>query len=237
MREYLKSSSTGGEADRGISKGSVTAGLYSVAEEIAHAATHGAGLLLSVAGLVVLVVVATVRGNTWHIVSVAIYGSTLVLLYAASTFYHALPGSRTKAVFRALDHAAIFLLIAGTYTPFTLVNLRGGWGWGLFGTVWGLAILGVVLETAARHRVRILSHVLYIGLGWLVAIAIKPLLDAVATGGLVLLVAGGLAYTGGVVFYAWRKLPFNHAIWHVFVLAGSLCHFFAVLLFVLPRAN
>jgi hemolysin III len=212
-------------------------GVYSVAEEIAHVITHGAGLLLSIAGLVVLVVIASLRGDSWHIVSVAVYGSTLVILYAASTLYHALPSPNAKAVLRTLDHAAIFLLIAGTYTPFTLVNLRGGWGWALFGTVWVLALLGVVLEAAAKHRVRILSHVLYIGLGWLVAIAIKPLLSAVAFGGLVLLVVGGLAYTGGVVFYAWRRLPFNHAVWHVFVLAGSVCHFFAVLLFVIPGAN
>jgi len=211
--------------------------LYTVAEEIANAATHGAGLALSVVALVVLVVIASGRGDAWHIVSVAIYGSTLVLLYAASTFYHAIPARRAKAVFQVLDHAAIFLLIAGTYTPFTLVNLRGGWGWALFGTVWGLAVLGVVLESVAKLRVRILSHILYIGLGWLVAIAIKPLLSSVAFGGLVLLVAGGLAYTGGVVFYSWRRLTFNHAIWHVFVLAGSVCHFFAVLLFVLPGAN
>lgn len=217
-------------------RGRSTATLYSVAEEIAHAATHGAGLLLSIAGLVVLVVFATLRGDVWHIVSVAIFGSTLVLLYAASTFYHALPSPRAKAVFRVLDHAAIYVLIAGTYTPFTLVNLRGGWGWALFGTVWALATLGVVLEAAAKHRMRVLSLVLYVGLGWLVAIAIKPLLASVATGGLVLLVTGGLAYTGGVVFYAWRRLPFNHAIWHVFVLAGSVCHYFAVLLFVIPRA-
>jgi len=212
-------------------------GRYSVAEEIAHATTHGVGLLLSIAGLVLLVVLASIRGDAWHIVSVSIYGSTLVLLYAASTFYHAIHLPRAKKVFRVLDHAAIFLLIAGTYTPFTLVNLRGGWGWSLFGTVWGLAILGVILEAAAGKRVRVLSHILYIGLGWLVAIAVKPLLTSVATGGLLLLVAGGLAYTGGVVFYAWRRLPFNHAIWHVFVLAGSVCHFFAVLLFVIPGGN
>ena len=137
---------------------------------------------------------------------------------------------------RPVQFILIVLLIAGTYTPFTLVNLRGGWGWALFGTVWGLAILGVVLEAAAAQRVRILSHVLYIGLGWLVAIAIKPLLSSVDPGGLVLLVAGGLAYTGGVVFYAWRSLPFNHAIWHLFVLGGGVCHFLAVTLYVLPVA-
>jgi hemolysin III len=207
MPDQLDSSNNGGAEAPDKRQRPPATGLYSVAEEVAHASTHGAGLLLSIAGLVVLVVVASLRGDSWHVVSVTIYGSTLVILYAASTMYHALPSPKAKAVFRILDHAAIFLLIAGTYTPFTLVNLRGGWGWALFGTVWGLAILGVVLEAAAKHRVRILSNVLYIGLGWLVAIAIKPLLSAVALGGLVLLVAGGLAYTSGVVFYAWRSLP------------------------------
>jgi len=210
---------------------------YSASEEIAHSVTHGIGLLLSIAGLVVLVVFAVARGDAWHVVSVAIFGSTLVVLYAASTFYHALPSPRAKSVFRVLDHAAIYLLIAGTYTPFTLVNLRGGWGWTLFGLVWGLAALGVLLETTARRRMKVVSMVLYIGLGWLVAIAIKPLLASVATGGLILMVAGGVAYTGGTAFYGWHKLPFNHAIWHVFVLCGSICHFFAVLLYVIPRST
>ena len=207
---------------------------YSVAEEIAHAITHGVGLLLSIAALAILVVFASLRGNAWHIVSSSIYGTTLVLLYTASTFYHALPSPRAKGVFRILDHAAIYLLIAGTYTPFTLVNLRGGWGWALFGVVWGLALFGIVLEAVAKQRVRILSLVLYLGLGWLVAVAVKPLLDSVAGGGLVLLLLGGLAYSGGVVFYSWHRLPYHHAVWHVFVMAGSACHFFAVLFYVIP---
>ncbi len=209
---------------------------YSVAEEIAHAITHGVGLLLSIAGLVILVVFASWRGDAWHIVSVSIYGATLVLLYTASTFYHALTRPGAKGVFRILDHAAIYLLIAGTYTPFTLVNLRGGWGWTLFGLVWGLAALGVVLEATARQRFRILSIVLYLGLGWLAAIAVKPLLHSVESRGIVLLVAGGLAYTGGVAFYGWRRLRYHHAVWHLFVLVGSLFHFFAVLFYVIPPA-
>ncbi len=208
---------------------------YSVAEEIAHAITHGIGLLLSIAGLAILVVSASLRGDAWHIVSSSIYGTTLVLLYAASTLYHSLPSSRAKGVFRILDHAAIYLLIAGTYTPFTLVNLRGGWGWALFGVVWGLALFGIVLEAVARERVRVLSLVLYLGLGWLAAVAVKPLLDSVAAGGLVLLLLGGLAYSGGVVFYSWHRLPYHHAVWHVFVMAGSACHFFAVLFYVIPE--
>ena len=209
---------------------------YSVAEEIAHAITHGVGLLLSIAALVTLVVFATSRGDAWHIVSVSIYGATLVLLYTASTFYHALTRPRAKSVFRILDHAAIYLLIAGTYTPFALVNLRGGWGWTLFGLVWGLAALGVVLETTASQRFKILSIILYLGLGWIAAIAVKPLLYSVESRGIVLLVAGGLAYTGGVGFYGWRRLRYHHAVWHMFVLVGSLFHFFAVLFYVRPRA-
>jgi hemolysin III len=207
---------------------------YSLAEEIAHAITHGLGLLLSIAGLVVLIVFAALRGNAWHVVSVSVYGSTLVLLYSASTFYHALPAPRVKRVFRTLDHAAIYLLIAGTYTPFMLVNLRGGWGWALFGVVWGLALLGVTLEAVAGQRVRVLSVVLYLGLGWLVAIAVRPLMQSVESGGLVLLVAGGLAYSAGVIFYGWKRLPYHHAVWHLFVMAGSLLHFFAVLFYVIP---
>jgi len=204
-------------------------------EETAHVVTHGIGLMLSVAGLVVLVVLASLRGDAWHVVSASIYGTTLILLYGASTVYHALPPSRAKGVWRLLDHSAIYLLIAGTYTPFTLVNLRGGWGWSLFGVVWGLAAVGVVFENVATRRSRMVSLVLYVGLGWLVAIAVKPLLSAVDTGGLILVALGGLAYTGGIVFYRWRELPYNHALWHVAVLAGSACHFFAILFYVMPR--
>jgi hemolysin III len=214
--------------------GSAVTGDYSIAEEIAHAITHGVGILLSIAALTILVAFAALRGDAWHIVSCSIYGSSLVLLYTASTLYHALPAPRAKGVFRTLDHAAIYVLIAGTYTPFTLVNLRGGWGWTLFGVAWGLAIFGVVLEAVAKPRVRILSLVLYLGLGWMAAIAVKPLFDSVAVGGLVLMLLGGLAYTGGVVFYCWERLPYNHAIWHIFVLAGSVFHYFAVLFYVIP---
>jgi hemolysin III len=225
------------QPDNPLTSGIAVTGHYSIAEEIAHAITHGVGILLSIAALTVLVAFASLHGNAWHIVSCSIYGSTLVLLYAASTLYHALPSSRAKGVFRILDHTAIYVLIAGTYTPFTLVNLRGGWGWTLFGVVWGLSILGIVLEAVARPRVRILSLVLYLGLGWMAAIAVKPLLDSVAAGGLVLLLLGGLAYTGGVVFYCWHRLPYHHAIWHIFVLAGSVFHYFAVLFYVIPGAD
>ena len=205
------------------------------AEETAHVLTHAIGLMLSVAGLVVLVVLASLRGDAWHVVSASIYGTTLILLYGASTVYHALPPSRAKGAWRLLDHSAIYLLIAGTYTPFTLVNLRGGWGWSLFGVVWGLATVGVVFENVATQRSRMISLVLYVGLGWLVAIAVKPFLNAVDTGGVILVALGGLAYTGGIVFYRWRELPYNHALWHAAVLVGSACHFFAILFYVIPR--
>jgi len=208
---------------------------YSVAEEVAHATTHGVGLLLSVVALVVLVWFATLHGDLWHIVSVSIYGATLVLLYTASTLYHSIPHPRAKQVLQSIDHASIYLLIAGTYTPVTLTTLRGGWGWTLFGIVWGLALVGVLLEAFAKKRLRVVSLVLYLGLGWLAAVAVKPLFERVPLGGLALLLAGGLAYTAGVGFYVWRKLPYHHAVWHVFVLIGSVCHFFAVLLYVIPR--
>ncbi len=210
---------------------------YTPGEEIAHAVTHGIGILLSIAGLAVLVVFASLYGNAWHITTSSIYGATLILLYTASTLYHGIPHPSVKRVLRRIDHAAIFLLIAGTYTPFTLVNLRGGWGWTLFGLVWGFAILGVVLETALKRRVKWLSLTLYLGLGWLVLIAIEPLLESVAAGGLILLLAGGLCYSLGVIFYVWKRLAYHHAVWHLFVMAGSVLHFFSIFFYVLPPAS
>ncbi len=207
---------------------------YSLGEEIANAITHGLGLALSIAGLVILTVFASLRGGAWHVVSVSVYGASLVVLYAASTFYHALPQPRAKRVFRILDHSAIYLLIAGTYTPFTLVNLRGGWGWALFGTVWGLAVVGTLLEIFGQRRVKWLSLAFYLGMGWLVAIAARPLAQNMDPGGLLLIGLGGLAYCLGVLFYVWRRMPYHHAVWHLFVLAGSVLHYFSVLLYVIP---
>lgn len=209
---------------------------YTVGEEIANSITHGLGLLLSIAGLAILAVYASRFGNAWHIVSCVIYGATLVLMYATSTLYHSIPAPRVKRIIRNLDHAAIFLLIAGTYTPFTLVSLRGPWGWTLFGVVWGLAAVGIVLELSMRQRRLALSLLLYLGMGWVVVAAIKPLLAALAPVGLTLLVLGGLAYSLGVIFYVRRSMPYHHAIWHGFVLAGSALHFFAVLFYVIPAA-
>ena len=215
----------------------VQAAGYSIKEEIAHSVTHGLGLLLSVIGLATLVVSASLYGDAWHIVSSSIYGATLIVLYAASTLYHAVTIPDLKKVLQKIDHAAIFLLIAGTYTPFTLVNLRGGWGWTLFGMVWSIAIAGMIMELIVKQRYKWLSISLYLGLGWIVMIAIEPLINNVATGGLILLVAGGLFYSLGVIFYVWKTLLYHHAIWHLFVLAGSACHFFAVFYYVIPGGN
>ena len=207
---------------------------YSLPEEIANSVTHGVGAALSVAALSVLVTCAGLFGDAWRVVGFSIYGATLVLLYLFSTLYHAFQNPRVKAVFRVLDHAAIFLLIAGTYTPLSLVTLRGAWGWTMFGVLWGCAVLGIVTTVAFMNAPKWLTAGIYIFMGWLAVIAIKPLVAALPTGGLVLLAAGGLSYTGGVVFYVWDRLPFNHAIWHLFVLGGSACHFFCMMYYVLP---
>lgn len=207
---------------------------YSPAEEIANSITHGVGLLLAIGGLATLTAFAALRGTAWHVVGCSIFGATLVFSYLTSTLYHSLPTIRGKSVLRVLDHCAIFLLIAGTYTPFMLVNLRGPWGWSLFGVVWGIATLGIVFKVTMLRRWTAVSVALYVAMGWVVVVATKPLLAAVAPGGLLLLLFGGLAYTGGVIFYVWRRIPYHHAIWHLFVLAGSVLHFFAVLFYVIP---
>ena len=209
---------------------------YPPREELANSLTHGLGAVLSVAGLVLLVVFSCRFGDTWHVVSTAVFGSTLVLLYTSSTLYHSFRGNQIKQVLRKFDHAAIFLLIAGSYTPFVLVTLRGPWGWSLFGVVWGLAIIGVALKFWFAGRFRLGSTLIYIGMGWLVMVAIKPLLAALPSGGLQLLIAGGLCYTGGTGFYLWKRLPYHHALWHLFVLGGSACHWAAVFFYVVPRA-
>ncbi len=207
---------------------------YSVGEEIAHSITHGIGALLSIAGLVILVSFSSLYGDAWHIVSCSIYGATLVILYSASTLYHAITHPKIKSFFQQLDHAAIYLLIAGTYTPFLLVSLRGAWGWSLFGVIWGIALIGMVLEFVDAKRFKKISLWLYLGLGWIVVLAIKPMLVQVETGGLILLLAGGLSYSLGVIFYVREQMAYHHAIWHLFVLAGSAFHFFSVLFYVIP---
>lgn len=207
---------------------------YTLGEEIANSVTHGVGAALSVAGLSVLVTLANIYGDAWRVVSFSIYGATMILLYLASAFYHAFQNPKIKRIFRKLDHGAIFLLIAGTYTPYTLVTLRGAWGWTIFGVIWTLAAAGVILTGFLVKKVEWLSVVLYISMGWIVLAAFKPLLDNLPFAGIMWLLAGGLFYTVGTVAYIWEKIPFNHAIWHVFVLAGSACHYFGILFYVLP---
>ncbi len=205
-------------------------------EECANTITHAAGVAFSIAGLILLVVRAALYGDAWHVVSFSIYGTTLILLYLASTLYHGFRSKRAKELLRLFDHSAIYLLIAGTYTPFLLITLRGPWGWSLFGTIWGLALLGITFKIIFGHKYEIVSTIFYLLMGWVVIVAIKPLLAALPLAGFAWLLAGGLAYSLGVIFYAWEKLPFNHAIWHGFVLAGSFFHFFGVFFYLIPVA-
>ncbi|HEC19001.1 MAG TPA: hemolysin III family protein [Gammaproteobacteria bacterium] len=195
--------------------------------------SHLLGAALALAGLVVLVVFASLKGDVWKIVSFSIYGASLFLLYTLSTLYHSLRG-RAKQIFMKLDHVAIYLLIAGTYTPLTLVTLRGAWGWTLFGIVWGLALCGIVVDTLHKEGSRRIQMAIYLLMGWLIVIALYPLVNALAMGGLMLLVLGGLFYTGGIVFYVLDdRIRHAHGIWHLFVLAGSISHYLIMLLYVL----
>lgn len=199
-------------------------------EEIANSISHGAGLVGAIAGTPFLILGAIAQGDPVFITGAAVFCASMIVLYGASMLYHALPRGRAKRVLRVIDHSAIFLLIAGTYTPFTLGALRGSWGWGLFAAIWTLAIVGVVLKAVGRARHPVLSTGLYLGMGWLVVVALKPLLVAVPPAGLAWLVAGGLAYTCGVVFYVTdARLRYGHMIWHGFVVGGTACHYFAVL--------
>jgi hemolysin III len=207
---------------------------YTRGEEIANWLTHGLGLVLSVVGLTLLIVSSSRRGDAWHVVSFTVFGLTLLTLYTVSTIYHTRRGEKAKALLRKLDHVAIFLLIAGTYTPFLLNNLRGPWGWSLFGVIWGLCGAGAVFQLFFGERYRLTSTLAYLFAGWLIVVAFKPLVENVPHGGLWLLLAGGLCYTVGVLFFLWQRLRYHHAVWHTFVLGGSTCHFLAVLLFLLP---
>ncbi|MGZ7440571.1 PAQR family membrane homeostasis protein TrhA [Paenibacillus sp. TH7-28] len=204
-------------------------------EEIANAVTHGIGALLSVAALVLLIVFSSIKGTAWHVVSFTIYGASMLLLYLCSTLVHSFKAGKAKDLFEFLDHSSIYIFIAGTYTPFLLVVLRGPLGWSLFGTVWGIALLGVVFKAFFVKRFLFLSTVFYVIMGWLIVIAWGPLTAAVPSQGIVLLVTGGVLYTLGTVFYVWRGFPYHHAIWHLFVLGGSVTHFFAILLYLLPH--
>jgi hemolysin III len=208
--------------------------LETPAEERASMLTHAIGGMLAIAALVSLVVHSSLAHDARCVVAVSIYGCSLVLMYCTSTVYHFMPAGRWKRRLQILDHASIYLLIAGTYTPILLISMRGYWGWSLFGVVWTMAIAGVILKFFFIDRYEILSVSLYVFMGWLVLVGARPLFASIPHIGIAWLFAGGISYTGGVLFYLWDGLPFNHAIWHLFVIAGSVCHFLAVLLFVLP---
>lgn len=207
---------------------------YPRREEIANAITHGIGAALSVAALVLLIVFSSLKGTAWHVVSFTIYGSTMLLLYLSSTLVHGLRDGKAKDFFEFMDHSSIYLFIAGTYTPFLLVAIRGSLGWSLFGIVWGIALFGVVFKAFFVKKFLFLSTIFYIAMGWLIVIAWNPLTAVVAPQGMNLLAVGGVLYTLGTIFYVWRGFPYHHAIWHLFVLAGSILHFFAILIYLLP---
>ncbi|MFZ2537601.1 MAG: hemolysin III family protein [Oscillospiraceae bacterium] len=206
--------------------------LYTFGEELLNSISHGVGALLAIAGSAVLIVWAVFFSDAWGIVGASIYGFTLILLYTMSTLYHALTNDRAKKVFRALDHSTIYLLIAGTYTPYALVTIRGTMGWVVFGIVWGSAVVGITLNAISVERYKKISLALYLVSGWAAVIAMKPIVDNLATNGLLLMLLGGLFYTGGIVFYVMKKHKYFHGIWHFFVLAGSICHYFSILFYV-----
>ena len=207
---------------------------YSEAEELVNRLTHGLGALLSIAGAIALISLAADQNDGYRLVSACIYGGAMVTFYSISALYHSVRKPYLRYLLNILDHSGIYLMIAGSYTPFTLVTLRGPWGWSLLAVVWGLGTVGAILKFFTIHRLPTIGPLVYLALGWSVVFAWKPLCAALAANGLLLLLAGGAAYSIGVIFYLWDRLPYNHAIWHVFVLAGSACHFFAIFYYVTP---
>ncbi|MFZ5807056.1 MAG: PAQR family membrane homeostasis protein TrhA [Verrucomicrobiota bacterium] len=203
-------------------------------EELANSLTHGLGLILSIAGFLALLILASVHATAWHVVSFSIYGASLIMLYAVSTLYHSLPSSKIKTIFNMIDHCAIYVLIAGCYTPFSLVTLRGGWGWSLLGVAWSMAILGILLKILYFEKSERFCLFLYLSMGWVIVIALKPLIENLPMAGFILLLCGGLSYSMGILFFKAEKMPFNHAIWHGCVLIGSACHYFCLFYYVLP---
>ena len=206
---------------------------FSKGEEIANSITHGIGALLSIAALVLLIVFSSLYGNAWHVVSFTLFGVTMVVLYTSSTLVHSFPAGKAKDVFEVMDHSSIYFFIAGTYTPFLFIAVKGWLGWTLFGIVWGLAIGGTVFKAFFVKKFLFASTILYVVMGWLIVFAWNPLVENVPSQGIGLLVIGGVLYTVGAVFYVWRGFKFHHAIWHLFVLGGTITHFFAVLLYLL----
>jgi hemolysin III len=212
----------------------VASARYTFGEELANTLTHGLGVVLSVIGVGVLLNAPALAGSASAIAACAVYGATLIALYTTSTLYHCATSTKAKRVLRILDHLGILLLIAGTYTPFVLIALRGTWGWTLFGIIWTLAAVGAVFELSSARRYRAAMVALYIAMGWVGLVAIKPLVAALPAAGLWLLFGGGVSYTAGVLFYRWRSLRYHHALWHLFVLGGSVLQYFAILYYVLP---
>ena len=215
-------------------KDKITIPKYSLGEELTNAIVHGIGALLSIAALVLCVVFSAIHGNGYAVLSSCIYGSTLIILYTMSCLYHSLKINNAKRVFRIIDHCSIFLLIAGTYTPYTLVSLNGGLGWSMFGLIWGCAIIGIVLNAIDLNKYKVLSMILYIAMGWAVIFTFKPLVKSIEMGGIYLLLSGGIIYTIGAIFYGLgKKRKYMHSVFHFFVLAGSILHFFSILLYVI----
>ncbi len=205
---------------------------YTLGEEIANSITHGIGAALSIAALVLLVAFASQHRDAWQIVSFSIYGVSLIALYLSSTLYHAFTNEKAKHFFRIMDHSCIFLLIAGTYTPPTLIAMRGSWGWTIFTLIWVMAVGGLIFETINIGKYKFISVSIYMAMGWLAIIAFKPMLATLPPGMFKWFLIGGLFYTSGIIFYIWKKVPYNHAIWHMFVLGGSITHFFAILFYL-----
>ncbi|WP_091775177.1 PAQR family membrane homeostasis protein TrhA [Piscibacillus halophilus] len=201
-------------------------------EEAVNAFTHGLGALLSIAGLVILIIFSSIHGTVWHVVSVTVYGVTMLIMYLSSTIVHALKDGRAKDIFLFIDHSSIYLFIAGTYTPILLVLLRGPIGWTLFGVIWGVSILGIIFKIFFVKRFMVVSTLIYIFLGWFIVFVWNPLAQEMAVRGLIFLVIGGILYSVGSIFYMWRGFPYHHAVWHLFVVAGSAFHFFAILFYI-----
>ncbi len=209
-------------------------GQYTVLEEILHSGTHALGVLLSIGGLSWMLYLSIAVGDPWRIAASSIYGATLISLFLASTIYHGMYASRHREIFKLLDHCAIYLLIAGSYTPFLLVSMRTNTGWWLFGTIWALATAGIVKKLWFRHRFPKIALASYLAMGWLIVIAAPQMAEAIGANGMAWLLAGGLCYSVGAIFYALDRMPFNHTVWHVFVLGGGVCHFLSVVWHVLP---
>lgn len=207
--------------------------MYTLGEEIFNSVSHGVGVLLSVAALVILIVFAVIYSDGYGLAGALVYGISLILLYTMSMVYHIVQNKRAKKVLRIFDHCSIFILIAGTYTPYLLVSLRGTLGWTVFGIIWGVTLIGVALNAISLEKFKVLSLICYVLMGWGIVLTIKPLSKELAIPGIVLLVAGGVVYTLGIIFYVMKKYRYMHSVWHLFVLAGSVCHYFSILLYVL----